>query len=70
MGLNYAMADVIGMKFKDKELKRISWINAVKGITYPMDKIPADKKTLKNFKWMEAEKPKSLAAIIASPLKK
>jgi len=70
MGLNYAMADVISMKFKDKELKRISWINAVKGITYPMDKIPADKKTLKNFKWMEAEKPKSLAAIIASPLKK
>ena len=70
MGLNYAMADAIGMKFKNKELKRISWINAVKGITYPMDKIPADKKTLKNFKWLEAEKPKSLSDLISIPIKK
>ncbi len=66
IGLNYAMADAIGMKFKSKELKRISWVNAVKGITYPMDKIPADKKTLKNFKWLEAERPKNLTALISS----
>ncbi|MFZ9743181.1 MAG: OstA-like protein [Chitinophagaceae bacterium] len=65
IGLNYAMADAIGMKFKSKELKRISWVNAVKGITYPMDKIPADKKTLKNFKWLEAERPKNLTTLIS-----
>lgn len=70
MGLNYAMADAIGMKFNKKEIKRISWVNAVRGITYPMDKIPADKKILKNFKWLEAERPKSLTELISSPIKK
>ena len=70
MGLNYAMADAIGMKFKKKEIKRISWVNAVKGITYPMDKIPADKKLLKNFKWLEAERPKHLSELISTPIKK
>ena len=69
MGLNYAMADAIGMKFQKRELKRISWINAVKGITYPMDKIPTDKKILKNFKWLEADRPKSLVDLISSPVK-
>ena len=69
MGLNYAMADAIGMKFQKRELKRISWINAVKGVTYPMDKIPADKKILKNFRWLEADRPKSLADLISSPVK-
>ena len=69
IGLNYAMADAIGMKFNNSELKRISWVNAVKGVTYPMDKIPGDKRILKNFKWLEAERPKSIAELVSNPIK-
>lgn len=60
IGMNYAMADAITMKFINKELKRVSWINGVTGTTYPMNKIPDDKKQLRNFKWLDALRPKTL----------
>ena len=58
--MNYAMADAITMKFINKELKRVSWVNGVSGTTYPMNKIPDDKKQLRNFKWLDALRPKTL----------
>lgn len=61
IGMNYAMADAITMKFINKELKRVSWVNGVSGTTYPMNKIPDEKKQLRNFKWLDALRPKTLA---------
>lgn len=61
IGMNYAMADAITMKFINKELKRVSWVNSVSGTTFPMNKIPDDKKQLRNFKWQDALRPKTLA---------
>jgi lipopolysaccharide export system protein LptA len=60
IGMNYAMADAITMKFINKELKRVTWVNGVSGTTYPMNKIPDDKKQLRNFKWLDALRPKTL----------
>ncbi|MBM3444552.1 MAG: hypothetical protein FJX83_06135 [Bacteroidetes bacterium] len=61
IGMSYAMADAITMKFLNKELKRVSWVNGVTGSTYPINQIPDDKKELRNFKWLDAERPKSIA---------
>jgi lipopolysaccharide export system protein LptA len=60
IGMNYAMAESITMKFINKELKRVSWVNGVSGTTYPMNKIPEEKKQLRNFKWLDAIRPKTL----------
>jgi lipopolysaccharide export system protein LptA len=60
IGMNYAMADAIVMKFVKKELKRVSWVNGVSGATYPMNQIPEEKKQLRNFKWQDALRPKSI----------
>jgi lipopolysaccharide export system protein LptA len=60
IGMNYAMAESITMKFINKELKRVSWVNGVSGTTYPMNKIPEEKKQLRNFKWLDALRPKTL----------
>lgn len=60
IGMNYAMADAITMKFINKELKRVSWVNGVSGTTYPMNKIPEDRKQLRNFKWLDGIRPKTL----------
>lgn len=61
IGLSYAMADAITMKFSKKELKRVSWVNGVTGSSFPINQIPDDKKELRNFKWLDAERPKSIA---------
>jgi hypothetical protein len=64
VGMTYSMADAIIMKFINKELKRVTWINGVTGTTYPIKEIPDDKKELRGFKWLEALRPKSVADLI------
>lgn len=59
IGVSYAQADVIAMKFIKKELKRVTWINSVSGTLYPINQIPQDKKQLRNFKWLDAIRPKN-----------
>jgi lipopolysaccharide export system protein LptA len=58
-GLNYAKADAISMYFKDRELKRVSWVNGVEGTTYPIRQIPDEKRRLRDFKWEENRRPKT-----------
>ena len=58
-GLNYAKADAISMYFRDKELKRVSWVNGVEGTTYPIRQIPDEKRRLRDFQWQEAKRPKT-----------
>jgi hypothetical protein len=59
VGMDYTQADAITFKFIQKELKRVTWINTVTGTTYPFKKIPADKRELRNFRWLEALRPKN-----------
>jgi hypothetical protein len=58
-GMNYSMADAITMAFDSTGLKRVSWINAVEGTTFPMLQIPEDKKKLRTFRWLESRRPKT-----------
>jgi hypothetical protein len=58
-GLNYAKADAINLAFINRELKRVTWVAGVEGMTYPFRQIPADKKQLRGFQWLEERRPKS-----------
>jgi hypothetical protein len=58
-GLNYAKADAISLYFINRELKRVTWVSGVEGVTYPFRQIPSDKKQLRGFKWLEDRRPKS-----------
>jgi hypothetical protein len=59
VGMDYTEADAISMRFINRELKKITWVNGVNGTTYPFNQIPEDKKELRNFKWLESLRPKS-----------
>jgi len=59
IGMNRATGDVIDLYFQNEELKKVLFINEVKGVMYPMNQIPADQKQLKNFEWLESRRPKN-----------
>ena len=63
IGMNRATGDVIDLYFKNDDLKKILFINSVQGKVYPMDQIPEDQKKLKNFKWLDSERPKNRAEL-------
>lgn len=58
VGMNRSKGDVIDIFFVNKELNRIKLLNNVEGTLFPMRKIPADQKYLKNFQWQEKRRPK------------
>jgi len=58
-GMNRSSSDVIDIFFVQKELNKVKFINDVDGVMYPIKQIPADKKELKNFKWLDARRPKN-----------
>ncbi|MEO5592189.1 MAG: OstA-like protein [Chitinophagaceae bacterium] len=59
VGVNNASGDVIDMRFENKELKKVVFIRDVTGTMYPFKQTPADKKTLRNFKWLDDKRPKT-----------
>ena len=59
VGMNRSSGDVIDIYFVKKELNKIKFINDVDGVLYPMKDIPADKKELRGFKWLDNRRPKS-----------
>lgn len=58
-GMNRSSGDVIDIYFVNKELNKVKFINNVDGTMYPLRQIPADKKKLKNFKWLDNRRPKT-----------
>ena len=59
VGMNRATGDVIDLYFKNDELKKVLFVNDIKGKMYPMKQIPEDQKFLKNFIWITDKRPKS-----------
>ena len=59
IGMNRSSGDVIDVYFVKKELNKVKFINNVDGVLYPMKDIPADKKELKGFKWLDKRRPKN-----------
>lgn len=59
VGMNRSSGDVIDIYFVKKELNKVKFINNVDGVLYPLKQIPADKKQLKGFKWLDKRRPKN-----------
>ncbi|HRD58790.1 MAG TPA: OstA-like protein [Ferruginibacter sp.] len=58
IGMNRSSGDVIDVYFENKELNKVTFVNDVNGTLYPLKQIPADEKSLKAFKWLDAQRPK------------
>jgi lipopolysaccharide export system protein LptA len=59
VGMNRTEADKINMLVDQSTAQRISFLRAVKGITYPISQIPEDQKLFPGFQWEESRRPKS-----------
>jgi len=59
VGMNRSSGDVIDIYFVKKELNKVKFVNNVDGTLYPIKDIPADKKELKGFKWLDKRRPKN-----------
>jgi lipopolysaccharide export system protein LptA len=59
VGMNRATGDVIDLYFKNDDLKKVLFVNDIKGKMYPMKQIPEDQKFLKNFLWLDNKRPKN-----------
>lgn len=58
-GMNRCSGDLIDVYFLNKEINKVKFVNEVDGILYPIKQIPADKKELAGFRWMDHRRPKS-----------
>jgi lipopolysaccharide export system protein LptA len=67
VGVNNATGDIIDMLFENKELKKVIFRNDVTGTMFPLHQIPEEKKTLRAFKWLEAQRPKSKFELFEQP---
>ncbi len=59
VGMNRSSGDVIDIYFVQKELNKVKFVNNVDGTLYPIKDIPADKKELRGFKWLDKRRPKN-----------
>lgn len=59
VGMNRSSGDQIDVYFVKKELNKIKFVNDVNGVLYPIKDIPADKKDLRGFKWLDNRRPKN-----------
>ena len=59
LGMNRATGDVIDLYFKKDDLKKVLFVNDIKGKFYPMKDIPEDQKYLKDFIWLNDKRPKT-----------
>ena len=59
VGVNKASGDIIEMRFVNKELNRVVFINDVKGAMHPLSQFPESERTLRGFKWDDKRRPKT-----------
>ena len=59
IGINKATSDVIDMRFKNKELNKVVFINSVTGTMLPFRVATEEDRHLRSFRWHENRRPKS-----------
>jgi hypothetical protein len=59
VGVNNASGNIIDMRFENKELKKVVFINDVSGTMFPYKQTPEEKKQLRSFKWLDSKRPKT-----------
>jgi lipopolysaccharide export system protein LptA len=52
-------ADAIDLVFKNKPLNKVVLLNDAEGTMYPMRKVNLEEMKLRNFKWLDARRPKT-----------
>jgi len=58
-GINQSTSELMDVYFKEKELQRVVFRTAVKGTIWPMKHKTPKEMHLQNFKWRDAERPKT-----------
>ena len=59
VGMNRSSGEIIDIYFTNKELNKVKFVKEVNGVLYPMNQIPADKKYLVGFNWLDERRPKN-----------
>lgn len=59
VGINKASANIIEMRFKNKELNRVAFISEATGTMLPVRQATEQDTRLRGFNWHEAKRPKS-----------
>jgi len=58
-GINQSSSELMDVYFKEKEIQRVVFRTAVKGTIWPMKQKTPKEMQLQNFKWRDAERPKT-----------
>jgi lipopolysaccharide export system protein LptA len=58
-GINQSTSELMDVYFKEKELQRVVFRNQAKGTIWPMKQKSPSEMRLRNFKWRDAERPKT-----------
>jgi len=58
-GINQSSSEIMDIYFREKELQRVVFRTAVKGTIWPMKQKSPGEMRLQNFKWRDAERPKT-----------
>lgn len=59
VGVNKAEGDIIDLRFLNKELNKVVVISEPKATMFPAKQATEQDKVLRNFKWLEARRPKT-----------
>ena len=66
IGVNKSTSDVIEVKFEDSKPQRVTFLRNLDGTTYPMRQVNHEELKLRNFRWLDAIRPKSKFDILAN----
>ncbi len=66
IGINKTESSYVMIHFQDKKVQRIVLTAASSGVIYPIDQLTGNDLFLKNFFWLEDERPKSPGDVLVS----
>jgi hypothetical protein len=59
IGMNHSAAQTIQVNFENNEVSKVIFINQLAGKMSPMGQTPKEEQSIKGFKWLEDQRPKS-----------
>ncbi len=66
IGVDKSNADMLDVIFEDSKPKRITFFSNLDGTTYPMRQVNHEELKIRNFKWLDAIRPKSKFELLAN----
>ncbi|HRZ97042.1 MAG TPA: OstA-like protein [Paludibacter sp.] len=70
IGTNKTESSYVVMHFKNKKVERIVLTSASSGTMYPLDQLSGDELLLKNFFWIDEQRPKNVKEVLTTFPKK